>query len=96
MVRIVVPSMAEANDTIVPTVHISVDGSGNGEVTIVGETITKAAVDGGKHQFFISLPKSPYKYVGLALNITDADTGTDFDAGVVLAGLVPAGQYDDV
>lgn len=94
-VRIVVPSMAETGDTIVPTLHLSVDGSGNGEVRVTGETITKAAVDGGRHQYFMSIPKSPYKYVGLALDITDADTGGDFNAGVVQAGIVPAGEYDD-
>ena len=94
-VRIVVPSIAEANDTIVPILHLSVDGAGNGEVIITGETITKAGVDAGNQQYFMAVPRSPYKYVGLELDITDADAGGDFNAGVVLAGLVPAGQYQD-
>ena len=96
VVRIVVPTMAEGNDTIVPTVHLSGDGSGNGERQIVGETISyTTVVTNGQTQYFISIPKSPYKYVGLALNITDADTGSDFDAGAVGAWIVPAGQYQD-
>ena len=95
VVRIIVPEMAETSDTIIPTVHLSADGSGNGERQIVGETITKAGVDGGRYQYFISIPKSPYKYVGLALNIVDADTGGDFDAGAVKAYLTNSGQYDD-
>jgi len=96
VIRLVVPAMAEASDTIVPTIHLSADGSGAGERQIVCETITKAGVDGGRTQYFYSLPKSPYKYVGLALDVTDADSGADFNAGVVQAGIVPAGQYDDV
>jgi hypothetical protein len=96
-VRIVVPTLAEASDTIVPTLHLSADGSGAGERTFVGDTITYAQVVTNKQtQFFMSIPKSPYQYVGLALDVTDADDGGDFNAGYVLAGVVPAGQYQDV
>ena len=94
-VRIVVPEMAETDDTIVPTLHLSIDGSGAGEIQVVGETITKAGVDGGRFQYFIDIPACEYDYVGVALDITDADTGTDFDAGGVEVAIVPATQYDD-
>lgn len=96
VMRIVVPQMAETGDTIVPTIHLSDDGVGAGERTLVGETITKALVDAGQTQFFIPIPKSKYKHVGLALDVTDADTGTDFDAGAVIAGVVPAAEYNDL
>jgi len=96
VVKIVVPEMAAANDTIVPTVHLSVDGSGAGERQIVGESFSYADWLDGKQQIFISLPKSPYQYVGLELDITNASTGDAFNAGHVLAGIVPAGEYDDV
>lgn len=97
VIRIVVPTMAEASDTIVPTVHLSADGSGAGERQIVGETISYTTViTNGQTQYFISVPKSPYQHVGLALDVTDADTGSDFNAGKVIAGIVPAGQYQDV
>jgi hypothetical protein len=90
--RVVVPEMAEANDTIVVTVSLSDDGTNPLEV-ITMPTITKAAVDAGAHDFFLPI-KTRRAYIKVAFDITDADSGSDFDAGVVLAGLVPAGRYD--
>jgi hypothetical protein len=96
VVRIVVPAMAEANDTIVVTINLSVDGVGVGDITIVLPTITKANVDLGVKEYFFTLPPTAdtYQYVSADLNITDADVGGDFNAGAVQIGLVPAGRYN--
>jgi hypothetical protein len=91
--RVVVPEMAEANDTIVVKIHLSDDGT-NTDETITMKTITKAGVDAGKHEYF-SKVFTPRAYIKVEFDITDADAGTDFDAGVVLAGLVPAGRYNN-
>ena len=95
VVRLLVPALAEANDTIVPKIHLSVDGSGAGERLLTCETIIKTDVDGGKKEYFYAVPASKYRYAGLELDVTDADAGGDFNAGVVLAGLVPAGRYTE-
>lgn len=89
--RVVVPEMAETNDTIVVTVSLSDDGT-NAKEVLTMPTITKADVDAGKHDYFLPI-HTRRAYIKVAFDITDADAGGDFDAGVVLAGLVPAGQY---
>lgn len=90
--RVVVPQMAEANDTIVVKIHFSDDGA-NADEVLTMKTITKAGVDAGKHEYF-SVVFTPRAYIKVEFDITDADAGADFNAGVVLAGLVPAGRYD--
>jgi hypothetical protein len=95
VVRVIVPEMAETDDLINPIIHLSVDGSGDGERQLVCEPITKAGVDGGRTQYFYSLPRSPYQYVGLELDVVDDDSGSDFSAGAVEAYLGISGQYND-
>ena len=96
VVRVVVPQLAETSDTIAVTINLSVDGSGAGDMTFVLPTITKANVDLGITEYFFTLPPTAdtYQYVSADINITDADTGSDFNAGVVQIGIVPAGRYN--
>ena len=91
--RVVVPEMAETNDTIDITVSFSDDGT-NAIETMTMEQITKAKVDAGKTEYFLPI-RTHRSYIKVGINVTDADAGGDFDAGVVLIGLVPAGRYNN-
>ena len=91
--RVVVPEMAEASDTIDITISFSDDGT-NAIETMTMEQITKAKVDAGETEYF-STVFTTRSYIKVGINITDADAGGDFDAGVVQIGLVPAGRYLD-
>ena len=91
--RIVVPQIAETNDTILVTITYSADGTNASGITTL-PTITKAIVDAGKHEFFWPIETSR-GYIKVGFDVTDADSGSDFNAGVVQAGLVPAGRYTD-
>lgn len=90
--RVVVPQMAETNDTIAVTISLSDDGTNASEV-ITMPTITKAQVDAGQTEFYSPI-FTRRAYIKVALDITDADSGSDFNAGVVQIGLVPAGRYN--
>ena len=91
--RVVVPSLVagQTADTIVVTVTLSEDGTNAAEV-ITMPTITYAqVVTNHITEFFFAVPMTrPYIKVGF--DITDA-SGSDFTAGKVQAGLVPAGRY---
>jgi len=92
--RVVVPSLAEAGDTIDITITLSDDGS-TAKETITMPQITYAQVVTSKiTEFFCPVPMHR-GYIKVALNITDADTGGDFTTTSNLeCGLVPAGRYD--
>jgi hypothetical protein len=90
--RVIVPQLAEANDTIVVTITLSEDGT-NAEMTCTCRTITKANVDLGITEYNYPVPMK-YAKIKVGLDITDADSGGDFNAGKVRVGLVPAGRYD--
>ena len=90
--RVAVPSMAEASDTIVVTITLSDDGT-NAKEIITMPTITYAnVITSGITEFFCPVPMTR-AYIKVGFNITDADAGADFTAGAVVAGLVPAGRY---
>jgi len=90
--RLVVPTMAETGDKIVATVTYSDDGTNAKEVVTLPD-ITYANVLTNKiTEYFV--PLFGRAYVKLTLTITDADAGADFNAGAVMAGIVPAGRYN--
>ncbi len=89
--RIVVPDLAETGDKIVATLTYSDDGTNAKEVVTLPD-ITYANVHTSKiTEYYI--PLFGREYAKLTLTITDADTGADFNAGKVIAGVVPAGRY---
>ena len=92
VVRVVVPAMAETNDTLIVKINLSANGS-SAAVTISMPTITKANVDAGLKEFYFTLPPSRYQYVSADMDITDADAGSDFNAGAVQVGITPSGRH---
>lgn len=89
--RISVPSLAETGDKIAPVVTFSNDGT-NALETITMPDITKANVDLGKTEYYCRiLPNRAY--VKITLTATDSDSGSDFNAGKVVVGIVPAGRH---
>lgn len=92
--RLIVPTMAETGDKIVATLTYSDDGVNAKEVVTLPD-ITYANVLTNKITEY-SVPLFGRAYVKLTLTITDADTGSDFNAGKVLAGIVPAGRYNKI
>lgn len=90
--RIIVPTMAETGDKIVATLTYSDDGTNAKEVVTLPD-ITYANVLTNKITEY-SVPLFGRPYVKLTLTITDADAGADFNAGAVLAGIVPAARYN--
>jgi hypothetical protein len=89
--RLIVPILAETGDKIVATVTYSDDGTNAKEVVTLPD-ITYANVVTNKITEY-GVPLFGRLYAKLDLAITDADTGSDFDAGHVIAGVVPAGRY---
>jgi len=76
----------------VATVTYSDDGTNAKEVVTLPD-ITYANVLTNKiTEYFV--PLFGRAYVKLTLTITDADAGADFNAGAVMAGIVPAGRYN--
>jgi len=92
--RIVVPTLAETGDKIVATLTYSDDGTNAKEVVTLPD-ITYANVVTNKITEY-SVPLFGRDYVKLTLTATDADSGSDFNAGKVIAGVVPAGRYNKV
>lgn len=90
--RLVVPTFAETGDKIVATITYSDDGVNAKEVVTLPD-ITYANVVTNKITEY-SVPLFGRAYVKLTLTVTDADTGSDFNAGKVLAGIVPAARYN--
>lgn len=93
--RIIVPDLAETGDKITATLTYSDDGSTAGEVVTFPDIITYANVHTNKITEFF-LPLFGRAYVKLTLTITDADSGSDFNAGAVLAGIVPGARYNKI
>lgn len=92
--RLIVPTMAETGDKIVATLTYSDDGTNAKEVVTLPD-ITYANVLTNKITEY-SVPLFGRAYAKLTLTITDADTGSDFNAGKVLAGIVPAGRHNKI
>lgn len=92
--RIVVPTLAETGDKIVATVTYSNNGTDAKEVVTLPD-ITYANVVSNKITEY-GVPLFGRNYAKLTLTATDADTGGDFNAGKVVAGVVPAGRYNKV
>lgn len=90
--RIIVPTMAETGDKIVATITYSDDGSTAKEVVTLPD-ITYANVYTNKITEYFT-PLLGRQYVKVTLTITDADSGSDFNAGKVLVAVVPAGRYN--
>ena len=90
--RIVVPTLAETGDKIVVTVTYSDDGTNAKEVVTLPD-ITYANVLTNKITEY-GLPLFGRQYVKVTLTVTDADSGSDFNAGKVLVAVVPAGRYN--
>lgn len=89
--RIIVPTLAETGDKIVATVTYSDDGSTAAEVVTLPDITYANVVTNKITEYFV--PLFGRKYVKLTLTVTDADAGTDFDAGAVQAGIVPGARY---
>ena len=93
VLRTVVPSLAEANDTIDITVTLSDDGVNAKEVITLPQ-ITYAGVVTNKITEYLNTIPMTRNYIKVAVNVTDADTGSDFTtASAFQCGLVPAGRY---
>lgn len=90
--RIVVPTMAEAGDYITPTVTYSDDGTNAKEVVTMPNILYADVLTNKITEYF--LPLFGREYVKLTLTVKDFDTGADFNAGLVMAGVVPAGRYN--
>jgi len=90
--RIIVPTFAETGDKIVATLTFSDDGTNAKEVLTLPD-ITYANVVTNKITEY-SVPLLGREYVKLTLTATDADSGSDFNAGKVLAAVVPVGRYN--
>lgn len=91
VLHISVPALAETGDKIVAVLTTSNDGT-NAVETITLADITKANVDAGKTEYYCRVPANR-AYVKITLTVTDSDSGSDFNAGKVLVGLVPAGRH---
>ena len=92
--RIIVPTMAETGDKIVATLTYSDDGTNAKEVVTLPD-ITYANVLTNKiTEYFV--PLFGRRYVKLTLTVTDSDSGSDFNAGKVKAGVVPGGRYNNL
>lgn len=90
--RIVVPTLAETSDKIVATVTYSDDGTNAKEVLTLPDITYANVVTNKITEYFV--PLFGREYVKLTLTVTDADSGSDFNAGKVLAGVVPGGRYN--
>lgn len=84
-VRVVVEDAFGANDTMLPKVHVSTDGT---NYNMVIEAIDGAVKVKGGYEFMIPFPVFPGKtYVKLELDLTVASTTAEFKD--VYAGIVP-------
>lgn len=90
--RMIVPTLAGSGDKIVATVTYSDDGTNAKEVVTLPD-ITYANVVTNKITEY-AVPLYGRLYAKLDLAATDADSGADFNAGKVAAGIVPAGRYN--
>ena len=91
-IRIVVPTFAETGDKIAPVFYYSDDGTNSKEVvTLPDITYAKVVTSKITEYYTPLLPGS--RYIKVVLTATDADTGSDFNAGKVMVGIVPAGRY---
>jgi hypothetical protein len=91
--RIVVPDLAETGDKIVAKFTYSDDGTNAKEIVTLPD-ITYANVHTSKITEYYCPVLPGRNYVKVDLTITDADTGSDFNAGKVLVALVPGGRYN--
>lgn len=92
--RIIVPTLAETGDKIVATLTYSDDGTNAKEVVTLPDITYANVVTNKITEYFV--PLFGRAYVKLTLTVTDADSGTDFNAGKVLAGIVPGGRYTKI
>jgi hypothetical protein len=90
--RIVVPTLAETGDKIVAKFTYSDDGTNAKEVVTLPDITYANVVTNKITEYGVPLLNGRAK-VKVDLTITDADTGSDFNAGKVLVALVPAGRY---
>lgn len=90
--RIVVPTFAETGDKIVATITYSDDGANAKEVTTLPDITYANVVTNKITEYFV--PLFGREYVKLTLTATDSDSGGDFNAGKVMAGVVPSGRYN--
>ncbi len=90
-VQVVVPSAFGANDTILPKVYISTDGSTYNLVAQYAKGATKPGSDG--LVMIVPFPVIPgANYVKLELDGTAASTTYNF--GAVVAGVIPNPGFD--
>jgi hypothetical protein len=90
--RIIVPSMAEAGDKLVVKFTYSDDGTNAKEIVTLPD-ITYANVLTNKITEYGTPVLPGSTKVKVDITITDADTGSDFNAGKVLIAMVPAGRH---
>lgn len=90
--RIIVPTFAETGDKLAIAFTYSDDGTNAKEVVTLPDITYANVVTNGKTEYYTPfLPGSAY--VKVTATATDADSGSDFNAGKVLIALVPAGRY---
>jgi hypothetical protein len=91
--RVVVPTLAETGDKIAVAFTYSDDGTNAKEVVTLPD-ITYANVVTNKITEYQTPLLKGSRYVKVTATVTDADSGTDFNAGKVLIAIVPAGRYN--
>lgn len=92
-IRIIVPTFAETGDKLSVVFTYSDDGTNAKEVVTLPD-ITYANVVTNKITEYITPLLSGANYIKVVATATDADTGSDFNAGKVLIAIVPAGRHD--
>lgn len=93
--RLIVPTMAETGDKVVATLTYSDDGVTAREVVNLPDQITFANVVTNRTTEY-AIPLFMRNFVSLTLTITNAGGLLPFNAGKVLAGIVPAGRHNKV
>jgi hypothetical protein len=88
---VIVPTIGQATDTIDITITLSEDGTNAAEVITMPQITGTNVLTNKITAFYCALPQTR-PYFKVDFNITDA-SGSDFDAGHVHAGLVPAGRH---
>lgn len=88
---IMVPTFAETGDKIVPTLTYSDDGTNAKEIVTLPDITYANVVTAGRTEYFYPLLQNR-AYLKVDLAITDADSGSDFNAGKVSVAIVPAGR----
>jgi len=92
-IRIVVPTLAETGDKLAVSFTYSDNGTDAKEIVTLPDITYAKVVTSKITEYFTPLLEAG-RYVKVTATATDADSGTDFNAGKVLIAVVPAGRYN--